>query len=79
MKKKLLEFKHFTNQYDAHLYLGIDKYEDDDFVFLISKDDAEKSWDICIEFTEEEIEELKDKGLFNEEDFEIIESNYTYY
>ena len=79
MKKELLEFKHFTNQYDTPLYLGINKYEDDDFVFLISKNDAEKSWDICIEFTEEEIEELKNKGLFKEEDFETIESNYTYY
>jgi hypothetical protein len=74
MKKYLLENKDYTNQYDEPLYLGIYKNEDDDFIFLISKSELEKSWnDIQIEFTKKEIKELKNKGLFKEENFEIID------
>ena len=73
--KKVLENKHYTNQYGEPLYLGIYENEDDGFVFLISKSELEKSWnDIKIEFTKKEIKELKDKGLFKEEDFEIIDA-----
>lgn len=75
MKKYLLENKDYTNQYDEPLYLGIYNTKGETFVFPISKNELANSSDnIQIEFTKKEIKELKDKGLFKEEDFEIIDA-----